>query len=148
RRMSQSISSAFFPIRAVIAASIKAIEGLSVLPTTEAVVNAADIFSSQRFKALIEEVREEYDFVVLDAPPTLAVTDSRILAGSADATIFVVRWDDTARDAVQQSLRQFASTGTRITGLVMSMVNLRKKALYGEYTYGYYGSKYGSYYAE
>ena len=56
--------------------------------------------------ALLAAVRERYDLVVLDTPPVLPVADALVLAQHADATLMVVRWEKTARPAVQDAVRR------------------------------------------
>tara|TARA_B100000676_G_scaffold50873_1_gene50122 strand:+ start:102420 stop:102725 length:306 start_codon:yes stop_codon:yes gene_type:complete len=90
---------------------------------------------------LLHQLSANYDLVVLDSPPLLAVSDALVLVREADRTIFVVRWEKTRRDFVTASLRQLAESGAKIAGLVMSQVDLKKQGRDG-YTSGsgyYYG---------
>ena len=80
----------------------------------------ADLFASDRFQTLMEEARETYDAVVIDAPPVLLGPDARIIAELADAILFTVRWDRTSRGQVEEAMRLFQYSGQRITGLVLS----------------------------
>ncbi len=100
--------------------------GLHVLApgTSEAVQgNPADILASHRFQKLIDELRARYDLVILDTPPTLVVTDARVVAQLADAVVYLVRWDHTRRGAVAEGLRELASVNARIAGLALSLVD-------------------------
>jgi succinoglycan biosynthesis transport protein ExoP len=112
--------------------------------------NAADILSSQKFRTLINTLRDRYDFVVLDTPPTLVVSDARIIAGLADGLVFSVKWDDTPRGAAAEAIKQLRSIGAPLTGIVMTMVNEAKAAQYAYdgYGYGYYGGQYKDYYVD
>ncbi len=112
--------------------------GLHVLPGEESSVNAADIFSSHRFAEFIGEMRRHYDFIFIDTPPVLAVPDARVIAKIADAVIYCVRWNRTARETVVEGLRFFAQINVRIAGMVLSQVNVNKMARYGYSGYGYY----------
>jgi len=112
--------------------------GLHVLPGEQSSVNAADIFSSQRFEDFLSELRKHYDYIIVDTPPVLAVPDARVIAQQADSVIYAVRWNKTPRETVIEGLRLFAQVNVRITGLVLSQVNVKKLARYGYSHYGYY----------
>ena len=126
--------------------------GLDVLITKphepRSSVNAADLLSSQRFTDLVEELKRTYDLVILDTPPTLVVTDARILSAYADALVYVVRWDSTPREAVAEGLKDLRAIKAPIAGLVLSMVNEKKAAKHSYDGYGYYRGRYRNYYVE
>ena len=109
-------------------------------------INAADVLASQRFRELINTLRKTYDIVILDTPPTLVVTDARIIAAMADAVIYAVRWDHTPRSAVLEGLRELTTVEAKITGLVMTMVNESRAARYSCDGYGYHKGRYREYY--
>ena len=113
--------------------------GADVLLGDNAQVNAADVFSSERFSNLLEEMRRRYDIVIVDTPPVLLVPDARVIAQHVDATIFVVRWDQTQREQVVSALREFESVGAPVSGLVLNQISPRGMRRYG------YGSSYGPY---
>lgn len=108
--------------------------GLAILsgqPDEFAVINAADVLSSDRFGDLLLELRENYDLVILDAPPTLSVTDARIISQRVDTTLYLIRWDATSRDTVLEGLREFRLVTSNIVGAVATMVNVEKARRYG-----------------
>ncbi|WP_339637230.1 polysaccharide biosynthesis tyrosine autokinase [uncultured Sulfitobacter sp.] len=113
--------------------------GADILGGEKSSTNAADLFASDRFRALIEEAREAYDMVIIDTPPVLVVPDARIIADHADAIIFTVQWDKTSKTQVEESLRMFHNSGQRITGLVLSQISPKGMKRYG------YGGTYGAY---
>lgn len=113
--------------------------GLSILssqPGEGTVINAADVLSSDRFGQLLEDLRTRYALVILDAPPTLSVTDARVIAQRVDATLYCVRWDSTPRDAVAEGLREFRIVRPRIAGVVVTMVDADHTSRYGYRAYG------------
>lgn len=108
--------------------------------------NAADIFSSERFANMLNDLRNRYDIIIVDTPPVLIVPDARVIAQHVDATVFVVKWDRTQKELVVNALREFESVGTPVSGLVLNQINPRGMKRYG-YGYGYgayssYDSKY------
>jgi capsular exopolysaccharide synthesis family protein len=112
----------------------------------QAQVNPADVLSSRRFRELVDTLRARYDLVVLDTPPTLVVTDARILSALADAVVFAVRWNQTPRGAVLGGLRELRSVEAPIAGLVMTMVNEASAERYSYDGYHYYNRRYTEYY--
>jgi len=113
--------------------------GIDVLMGERSHVNAADVFSSESFRHLIERLRDEYDYAIIDTPPVLVVPDSRVIGQHVDAIIYSVNWDRTTRTQVQEGLRQFATVNLRVTGLVLSQIDPAGMKRYG------YGDKYGAY---
>ncbi|HLW28098.1 MAG TPA: protein tyrosine kinase, partial [Kiloniellales bacterium] len=86
--------------------------------------------------------------VIVDTPPVMAVSDAAVLAKIVDATVFVVRWAETPRETVKTALHQLGNMDVKVTGLVMSQVDLKRQAAYGYGDYGYYYGRYKEYYAE
>lgn len=113
--------------------------GADILVGEKTKTNAADIFSSERFRTFVDNVRNEYDYIVIDTPPVLAVPDARIIGKSVDAILYAVKWDSTKHRQVRDGLRAFEDVNVRVTGLVMSQVNAKGMKRYG------YGYSYGSY---
>lgn len=109
-----------------------------------------DLLNSQQMKALIALLAQQYDMVVLDTPPLLAVSDTLVLARHVEKSIFVVRWEKTRRDTVAAALRQFVDAGADIAGLVMTQVDFKKQARYGQSDsgYQYYYDRHLHYYTE
>ena len=122
-----------------------------VLVGERAAMNAADVFSSSRFRALIAEARTAYDVVIIDTPPVLVVPDARVVAQLADSVIYVVEWNATSKRDVIAGLRMMSDGGIRVTGLALTQIDLKKLKRYGEYAgYGTYAMQkaYGRSYYE
>jgi polysaccharide biosynthesis transport protein len=122
--------------------------GIHILPVRSSPADTTALLTSQRIRALLDELRQRYDFVVLDSPPLLAVTDARLLALHTDATVFVVRWERTKVDAAAAALKVLRDAGARIAGAVLTQVHLKK---HSRFRYGdgvqYYAS-YSGYYQD
>lgn len=119
--------------------------GVDVLVGAKSDVNAGDLFASKRFADLIASARKHYDYIIIDCPPVLAVSDARIIRPVADACLYVVQWNCTTRTQLQQGVGMFSSMGLDVTGIVLNQVNSREMARYGyggEYGYDAYKSKY------
>ena len=109
-----------------------------------------DLLNSQQMKALIALLSQQYDIVVFDTPPLLAVSDTLVLARQVEKSIFVVRWEKTRRDTVSMGLRQIIDVGADLAGLVMTQVDRKKQARYGQSDsgYQYYYDNHMKYYTE
>ncbi len=121
--------------------------GLSVLASEapwSSNVNPADILASEKFRKVIEELRSRYDLVVLDTPPTLVVSDGRILGQLADVVVYMARWNSTRRHAVLEGLRELASVNAKTAGVVFTRVDERRARQYSD-TEHYYKKSYRKY---
>jgi capsular exopolysaccharide synthesis family protein len=113
--------------------------GADILMGEKSRANAADLFSSDKFRAFLSRAREAYDFIIIDTPPVLVVPDARVIGQHADAILFSVAWDKTQRAQVVAALREFESANLRITGIALAQIDPRGMRRYG------YGGKYGAY---
>jgi succinoglycan biosynthesis transport protein ExoP len=93
--------------------------------------NSQEMLASRRMNALLRDVRGRYDLVIMDTPPVLPVADALVLGKQADATLAVVQWEKTPRDAVTNTIRLLRNSGTPIMGVVMTRVDLKKASLSG-----------------
>ncbi|MEO6435735.1 MAG: polysaccharide biosynthesis tyrosine autokinase [Tepidisphaeraceae bacterium] len=115
------------------------IENLDLLPAGSASRNPSELLNSQGFMDLLETQAEKYDDIVIDSPPLLAVTDARIIAASADATVLVLRAGKSNRKLSELSIDGLVSVGARLLGAVVNDVQRRNYAYdgsYGKYAYG------------
>lgn len=110
--------------------------GLHALPVEETRASPPDLLASEAFVRMIENFKDDYDLILIDAPPVLPVPDARILAKLADALVYIVKWNDTPRDIVRHGLSSLTSIGVHISGLVFTQVDREKQQKYG---YGYLG---------
>jgi polysaccharide biosynthesis transport protein len=90
---------------------------------------------SAELRTLIAELSRDFDLVILDTPPVLAVSDPLLISGLADATIVVVGWRETPRDAVHQAISALRAARAPLVGMLLNKVDLAKAANYGG---GYY----------
>jgi succinoglycan biosynthesis transport protein ExoP len=107
--------------------------------------NAPDVLESEAMKTALAHFCEQYDLVILDSPPVMAVSDARIISRLADYTIFLVYWAKTPREVVTNAVSLLKSVSDRV-GIVVNKVDLAKHVRYGYGDYGYYYSRYRSYY--
>jgi polysaccharide biosynthesis transport protein len=110
--------------------------GLSVLPCGALPSNAANLLSGTRMKVLLQELREQYDIIVLDTPPVLATADAGIVASLTDGVLLVVRAGTTDKNAAQRACQQLANVGARVIGTVLNDPG-GQVAKEGDYYYPY-----------
>lgn len=117
------------------------IEGLTVMPCGAKPQNPAELSSSPQVKILIEEMREEFDFVIIDTPPMLAVTDPSPIAARVDGVIVCIRIKKNVRVSAERATQMLQNLGANCIGLVVNGVGAQSG--YGsQYTYGAYQAGY------
>ena len=119
---------------------------VSILPIVSANATPEDIFRSGGMQKLIGTLRQQYDFVVLDTPPLLPVSDTRSIAPWADVTLFLVRWRRTPKHAVETALRSLDGTGALVGGVALTQVDMKQQTKVGFGDPAYYYSQYKDYY--
>ncbi len=118
---------------------------LFIMPAGTPPPNPAELLASSNLRDLILELREQYDHIVIDTPPTLSVTDAVVLSPRADATILVIRSGHTTKQALRRSRDILMQVNAHVAGVLLNAVDLTSPDYY--YYYEYQG-KYGAYYQE
>jgi polysaccharide biosynthesis transport protein len=112
---------------------------LDLLPAGPIPINPAELLSSNRMTELLDAWRQRYDFIVLDAAPTLPVTDSAILTRHADLTLLVARYDLTDVRALERSVSLLKDGGAGRMEVVLNGVRASAANYYGYNSATYYG---------
>jgi len=112
------------------AARPNVVTNLDVLPAGALPPNPSELLGSAAMHRLLEQLRAEYDMVIFDSPPALAVTDSTVLGASTDGMIIVVRAGETEEAAAQQALEQFRRVHARVAGAVLNGVEAKGDRYY------------------
>jgi len=118
---------------------------LFIMPAGTPPPNPAELLASSNMRDLILELREQFDHIVIDTPPTLSVTDAVVLSPRADATILVIRSGQTTKQALRRSRDILMQVNAHVAGVLLNAVDLTSPDYY--YYYEYQG-KYGAYYQE
>ncbi len=127
-----------------------AASGMAFMPTGQAqYVSAADLFASDRMKQLVAILKTQYDYVLIDAPPVMAVADSRVIGQVADKTLFVVHWNKTPKKVARAALQLLHKSQVDVAGVVLQQVDLKRygRLGYGDSGYYYHYGRYGQYYS-
>jgi tyrosine-protein kinase Etk/Wzc len=112
------------------------IDGLFVLTCGALPSNAANLLSGTRMRVLLQELREQFDMIVLDTPPVLATADAGIVASLTDGVLLVVRAGATDRNAAQRACQHLSNVGARVIGTVLNDPG-GQVAKEGDYYYPY-----------
>jgi capsular exopolysaccharide synthesis family protein len=115
-----------------------AVPGLLVLTGGPIPPNPAELVGSQRMKRLIKEVGEQFDMVLIDTPPVVAVTDAAILAQEVDGVILVLAAGEVNKDFAQRAKELLDKVGAKILGAVLNKADMKTSEYY--YYYYYHGS--------
>jgi succinoglycan biosynthesis transport protein ExoP len=115
-----------------------AAEGLSVLTCGDAPPNPAELLASRQFSRLLHEAEQEFDLVLIDTPPLLAVSDPCIVAQHTDGLILVLRMNKNKRNTAKRSTEILQTNNIRVVGLVCNGTDAESEGYSYRDTYGEY----------
>ncbi|RUO62637.1 polysaccharide biosynthesis tyrosine autokinase [Pseudidiomarina insulisalsae] len=100
--------------------------------------NPSELLMHPRMEKMLEKANEHYDYVLIDTPPILAVTDAAIVGRYAGTSLLVARFGETPAKEVEATVKRFAQNGTEVRGVILNGVERRASGSYGYgYSYGY-----------
>jgi tyrosine-protein kinase len=108
---------------------------LTVLASGAIPPNPSELLGSLAAKKVLDELRAQFDYVVIDSSPLLAVTDGAILAAGADGVLIIARYGETKREQLAHAVGSLEDVGAQVLGAVVTMLPAR-----GSASYSYYGS--------
>lgn len=120
--------------------------GAHIIVAGEFEPQSSEMLMLRELSTLMNEVREQYDLVIVDAAPILSLADAALVAGQVDRTILVVRWAATRRSVVGHALNEITAAGGTLGGVILSKVDVKRHALYGFGDSGQYHGPYKKYY--
>jgi capsular exopolysaccharide synthesis family protein len=114
---------------------------LSALTAGTVPPNPSELLGSQAARKVLGELREKFDYVIIDSSPLLAVTDGAILATNSDGALIMARFGETKREQLAHAVKMLENVGATLLGAVFTMTPLRRNSYYG-YSYSYsYGEE-------
>jgi capsular exopolysaccharide synthesis family protein len=125
--------------RIPLASALVNVEGqqnLSILPCGAVPGSPADALSSKGMKILLDNLKKDFTFVVIDSPPVIRFSDARFLSSVADEVVLVGRYDVTTRRAIQRTAEILGEMRASVAGVVLNGIDLTSPD-YEYYTYGY-----------
>ena len=106
--------------------------------------NPSELLASDKMKKVIDELAQEYDYIIYDTPPVLLVTDAATLGKYMDGALLVVSHNKVEKNGVLKAKKNLDSAGVKLLGAVYSMYNAKTAETYSRYSsynyYYYYGS--------
>lgn len=103
--------------------------------------NPSELLGSSKFEELIEKLRNDYDYVIIDTPPVGSVIDGAVVAKSCDGMVMIVQQKVISYRFAQHMKKQLQRSNCKILGVVLNKVEFNGSSPYGKY-YGKYYSKY------
>ncbi|WP_291973043.1 tyrosine-protein kinase Wzc [Candidatus Symbiopectobacterium sp.] len=119
-------------------------EGMDFIPRGQVPPNPSELLMHGRFAEFIEWIAENYDLVLLDTPPILAVTDAAIISRHAGTSLLVARFEMNTVKEIEVSIRRFEQNGAEIKGVILNAIIKRAAGYYGYGNYNYYTCEYKS----
>lgn len=107
------------------------IPGLWLIPSGPQPPRPADLFGSQRFKDFLTSLGDYFDWIIIDSPPVMAVTDAAVISHAASGVVFVVGCEMTSRHAARAALESLGDTAkAKVFGAILNRVRLSRNAYY------------------
>ncbi len=116
------------------------IEKLHVVFSGPIPPNPAELLGNKYFRSLVQQLRESYDYVIIDTPPLGSVVDSMIVARECDSVIMVVAANSTSRKFAIKIKEQLTRNNIKVLGIILNKVPRTKKKYGYGYGYGYYSN--------
>lgn len=117
------------------------VENLDVVTRGQVPPNPSELLMHPRFVEFVEKASQEYDLVIIDTPPVLAVTDPSIVGAIAGTTLMVARFDQTTSKELEVARNRFEQSGVEVKGVILNAIEKKAASSYG---YGYYNYAYKS----
>ncbi|HHP8151294.1 polysaccharide biosynthesis tyrosine autokinase [Acinetobacter baumannii] len=119
------------------------VANLDVITRGKSPTNPSEILSSNQFKELLEQLQSQYDHIIIDTPPVLAVTDGIIISQYTDVNLIVARYAKSQMKELELTLNRFEQAGVKVNGFILNDIQ-RASAGYGygyNYAYAYKAQK-------
>src|ERR1700734_1941491 len=120
---------------------VTALPSLHILPAGPIAPMPAELLGSLQMQRLVEGLRSNYDFILIDTPPVLTVTDAAVLVSVSDGVVLVLGYGQATRNVVARASEILLRSGAHLLGVVLNAVDLQSSD-YAEY----YGRAYNDYY--
>jgi capsular exopolysaccharide synthesis family protein len=122
--------------------------GCHVLGLASAAKDPGKLLRSSRLSNLMKIMRDRYDLIIIDGPPSLGLSDIKALLALVDSLVFIARWNSTDADVASEAVDELHRCNAPIAGAVLTQVNLKKQARYGYTGGGHYPGADNSYYRD
>jgi capsular exopolysaccharide synthesis family protein len=113
------------------------VENLDIISCGPKPPNPAELLSSSRMKSLLDDLKATYDYIILDTPPVVVVTDAAILASVCDGVLLVIASSETFIEGAAKAKELLQKVNANILGVVLNKVKVKRSDKYNSY-YNYY----------
>ena len=113
------------------------IPNLYVLTSGPVAPNPSELLGSQNMVDILEELKQHFDYVLVDTPPVMPVTDAAVVSGKVDGTILIVASGAVSPSIAVEAKTRLEQAGAHMLGVVLNKVDVAANSHYG-YGYGYY----------
>lgn len=116
------------------------VENLDILTTGTRPPNPSELLASSKMQKFVEDLKQKYEYIIIDTPPIIAVTDAQLIASYADGSLLVVASAQAEREAAIKAKELLEKVNAKIIGVVLNKLELQEKGYYGYYYHYYYGN--------
>lgn len=119
------------------------VSGLDVIARGKSPANPSELLSTNQFSAMLNQLSEQYDHILIDTPPILAVTDGIIISQHAGVNLVIARYAKTQMKELELTINRFEQAGVKVNGIILNDIQ-RSSAGYGygyNYSYAYKANK-------
>ncbi|PWB13307.1 tyrosine protein kinase [Acinetobacter sp. AM] len=118
------------------------VENLSVITRGKSPANPSELLSTERFKNLLEQLSTQFDHIIVDTPPILAVTDGIIISQYAGVNLVIARYGKTQIKELELVVNRFEQASVKVTGIILNDIQRTAGSSYGyNYAYAYKNAK-------
>jgi len=118
------------------------VDNLYLVPSGKIPPNPSEMVNSGKMAFTLNHLSQVYDFVIIDTPPVLPASDALVLSPGTDGVLLVIKANQVNRKYIQDAVKQLESVGTKILGVVLNRVDMKRESYYRHYS-KYYTSYYG-----
>lgn len=118
------------------------VENLTFIPSGSAAPNPSELLGAPKFNNMVQELLRQFDYVLIDAPPVIAVADALVLSRAVDGTVLVVKSNHTQKRMVNDVALRLAQVNSRVLGVVLNQAKLEDRSYFPLY------ANYKDYYSE
>ena len=116
-------------------------ENMDIIFAGSLAPNPSELLEEPAFHELLTELRDFYDYIIIDTPPVGSVIDAAIVAKESDGAVLVIESERVSYKVAQKAKEQMEKTGCKLLGVVLNKVNIEKNKYYGKYDYYYSNNK-------
>ncbi|MGI6678692.1 MAG: CpsD/CapB family tyrosine-protein kinase [Dehalobacterium sp.] len=113
---------------------INMFDNLDIITSGPQPPNPAEILATQAFEGMIAEAREQYDVILIDAPPVLSLADASVLCRMVDGVVLIIAMNETKKDNAKMAKKALEKVGAKILGTLLCKADVKKRHYY--YYYG------------